>query len=105
MHCQRLTAWYPEACYLGFEIRLQTRATKADIERVFDFCRDDCELRILPPNSKLTEDLKLIHELPEDEMRLGEMLVRCGALTQHELDDGLSSQQSSTRWTNLLADR
>ena len=29
-------------------------------------------------------------------MRLGEMLVRCGALTQHELDDGLSSQQSST---------
>ena len=86
----------PEACYLGFEIRLQTRATKADIERVFDFCRDDCELRILPPNSKLTEYLKLIHELPEDEMRLGEMLVRCGALTQHELDDGLSSQQSST---------
>ena len=86
----------PEACYLGFEIRLQTRATKADIERVFDFCRDDCELRILPPNSKLTEYLKLIHELPEDEMRLGEILVRCGALTQHELDDGLSSQQSST---------
>ena len=86
----------PEACYLGFEIRLQTRATKADIERVFDFCRDDCELRILPPNSKLTEYLKLIQELPEDEMRLGEMLVRCGALTQHELDDGLSSQQSST---------
>lgn len=84
----------PEACYLGFEIRLQTRATKADIERVFDFCRDDCELRILPPNSKLTEYLKLIQELPEDEMRLGEMLVRCGALTQHELDDGLSSQQS-----------
>lgn len=86
----------PEACYLGFEIRLQTRATKADIERVFDFCRDDCELRILPPNSKLTEYLKLIQELPEDEMRLGEMLVRCGALTQHELDDGLSSQQSGT---------
>lgn len=85
----------PEACYLGFEIRLQTRATKADIERVFDFCRDDCELRILPPNSKLTEYLKLIQELPEDEMRLGEMLVRCGALTQNELDDGLSSQQSS----------
>ncbi len=86
----------PEACYLGFEIRLQTRATKADIERVFDFCRDDCELRILPPNSKLTEYLKLIQELPEDEMRLGEILVRCGALTQHELDDGLSSQQSGT---------
>lgn len=84
----------PESCYLGFEIRLQTRATKADIERVFDFCRDDCELRILPPNSKLSEYLKLIHELPEDAMRLGEILVRCGALTQSELDDGLRAQAS-----------
>jgi two-component system, chemotaxis family, sensor kinase CheA len=82
----------PESCYLGFEIRLQTRASKADIERVFDFCRDDCDLRILPPNSKLAEYVKLIKELPEDDMRLGEMLVRCGALTQGELDGGLSSQ-------------
>jgi two-component system, chemotaxis family, sensor kinase CheA len=83
----------PESCYLGFEIRLQTRASKADIERVFDFCRDDCDLRILPPNSKLSEYLKLIKELPEDDMRLGEILVRCGALTQGELDDGLVSQK------------
>lgn len=82
----------PESCYLGFEIRLQTRAAKADIERVFDFCRDECELRILPPNSKLGEYLKLIKELPEDDLRLGEILVRCGALTQHELDDGLAAQ-------------
>ena len=83
----------PESCYLGFEIRLQTRASKAEIEQVFDFCRDDCELRILPPNSKLSEYLKLIKELPEDDMRLGEMLLRCGALTQAELDEALSSQQ------------
>ena len=85
----------PESCYLGFEIRLQTRASKADIERVFDFCRDDCDLRILPPNSKLSEYLKLIKELPEDDMRLGEILVRCGALTQAELDEGLVRQQQS----------
>jgi two-component system chemotaxis sensor kinase CheA len=82
----------PESCYLGFEIRLQTRSSKADIERVFDFCREECELRILPPNSKLAEYVKLIKELPEDDMRLGEMLVRCGALTQAELDGGLNSQ-------------
>ncbi|WP_415036978.1 chemotaxis protein CheA [Azonexus sp.] len=90
----------PESCYLGFEIRLQTRAAKADIERVFDFCRDDCELRILPPNSKLSEYLKLIQELPEDDMRLGEILVRCGALTQNELDHGLLSQQSGSSENN-----
>ena len=85
----------PESCYLGFEIRLQTRASKADIERVFNFCADDCDLRILPPDSKLAEYLKLIKELPEDDMRLGEMLVRCGALTQGELDHGLVSQQAA----------
>jgi two-component system chemotaxis sensor kinase CheA len=85
----------PESCYLGFEIRLQTRASKADIERVFNFCADDCDLRILPPDSKLAEYLKLIKELPEDDMRLGEMLVRCGALTQGELDHGLISQQAA----------
>lgn len=83
----------PESCYLGFEIRLQTRSSKADIERVFDFCRDDCELRILPPNSKLSEYLKLIKELPEDDMRLGEILTRCGALTPSELEEGLVSQK------------
>lgn len=85
----------PESCYLGFEIRLQTRSSKADIERVFDFCRDDCDLRILPPNSKLSEYLKLIRDLPEDDMRLGEILVRCGALTKAELDAGLDSQHAA----------
>ncbi len=84
----------PESCYLGFEIRFQTRASKADIERVFDFVRDDCELRILPPSSKVGEYLQLISELPEDNMRLGEILVRCGAITQAELDDGLQDQMA-----------
>jgi len=83
----------PESCYLGFEIQLQTRSSKADIERVFDFVRDECDLRILPPNSRLSEYIEHIQELPEDSMRLGEMLVRCGALTQAELDQGLNEQK------------
>jgi two-component system chemotaxis sensor kinase CheA len=84
----------PESCYLGFEIHFQTRASKADIERVFDFVRDECELRIIPPNSKVSEYIQLIKELPEDDMRLGEILVRVGALTQNELDAGLNTQKS-----------
>ena len=83
-----------ESCYLGFEIRFQTRASKTEIERVFEFVRDGCSLRILPPQSKVDEYIALINELPEDTMRLGEMLVRCGALTQAELDAGLSVQQA-----------
>lgn len=89
----------PESCYLGFEIQLQTRCSKAEIERVFDFVRDDCDLRILPPNSKLSEYIKQIQELPEDTMRLGEILVRCGALTQAEVDQGLFAQKSTIETT------
>jgi two-component system chemotaxis sensor kinase CheA len=85
----------PESCYLGFEVQLQTRASKTDIEHVFDFVSDDCDLRILPPHSRLSEYVQHIKELPEDTMRLGEILVRCGALTQAELDQGLLDQKSA----------
>ncbi len=84
----------PECCYLGFEIRFNTRATKAEIEKVFEFVRDDCQLQILPPQAKLGEYIKLIESLPEDSLRLGEILVRSGALTQAELDAGLSRQSA-----------
>jgi len=85
----------PEACYLGFEIRLQTRSSKTEIENVFKFVRDECDLTILPPQSKAADYIRLLRELPEDPMRLGEMLLRCGALTQAEIDRGLSSQYDS----------
>ena len=85
----------PESCYIGFEIQLQTRSSKADIERVFDFVSDEIELCILPPNSKLSEYIKHIQGLPEDTMRLGEILVRCGALTQAEVEQGLRDQKNS----------
>lgn len=82
----------PECCYLGFEINFRSHATKEAIERVFDFCRDDCDLHILPPNSKVADYLHLIETLPEENMRLGEILVKSGALTQEELDAGLRQQ-------------
>ena len=85
----------PEACYLGFEIDLKSHATKAQIEKVFDFVRDDCVLHILPPDSKVSEYLQLIQELPEDPMLLGEILVMAGALTEEELLDGLKLQEQS----------
>ena len=86
-------AMNPESCYLGFEIRFRSHASKEAIERVFDFVRDDCALRILPPYSKVGDYLQLIGELPEEPMRLGEILVKSGALTQEELTDGLAQQQ------------
>ncbi|MBX3235717.1 MAG: chemotaxis protein CheA [Nitrospiraceae bacterium] len=81
-----------ESCYLGFEIRLRTQADKTTIENVFEFVKDDCSLRILPPRSKHSEYIKLIQELPEDTMRLGEILVKSGALTRAELERSLRAQ-------------
>lgn len=82
----------PEACYLGFEIGFSSDADKAAIEGAFDFVRDDATIRILPPHSKVSEYQRLIAELPEQEMRLGEILVKCGTLTATELETILGLQ-------------
>ncbi len=87
----------PESCYLGFEITLRSHASKEQIENVFAFCRDECDLHILPPHSKVDDYLALIERLPEETMRLGEILIKSGALTQDELDQGLRRQQAAAK--------
>lgn len=82
----------PECCYLGFEIRFASRASKAEIEAVFEFVSQDCTLRILPPDSRVEDYLRLMNDLPADRLRLGEILVACGALTEHELRRALDEQ-------------
>jgi two-component system chemotaxis sensor kinase CheA len=81
-----------EDCYLGFELNYQTAADKATIEGAFEFVRDDARVRILPPHSKVDEYRELIQSMPEEEMRLGEILVRCGTLTPAELELALKVQ-------------
>jgi two-component system chemotaxis sensor kinase CheA len=85
-----------ESCYLGVEIAFSSQADKAAIESVFEFIRDDCEIRILPPHSKIAEYLALINDLPEDEMRLGDILLKCGTLTAVELEQALRQQSGAT---------
>ena len=84
----------PEVCYLGFEITLESSADKQAIEDIFAFVRDECRLAILPPNSKVADYLDLIRNLPEDTLRLGEILVQVGALTADELAEGLRAQSA-----------
>jgi two-component system chemotaxis sensor kinase CheA len=85
----------PELCYLAYELSLDTRSDKAAIERAFEFVQGDVRLRILPPNSRIEDYIRLIKESPEITERVGEMMVRCGALTRHELDNALSTQADS----------
>lgn len=85
----------PESCYLGFQIALAAATDKATIESVFEFVRDDCELHILPPGSEVARYIELIQALPEEDARLGDMLVASGAVTRTELANGLSGQQAA----------
>ncbi|HWV09906.1 MAG TPA: chemotaxis protein CheA, partial [Pseudomonas sp.] len=84
----------PETCYLGFEIAFASTADKATIEGAFEFVREDSLIRILPPHSRSEQYLTLIQELPEEDMRLGEILMRCGTLTAAELQEVLHAQVS-----------
>ncbi len=84
----------PEHCYLGFELELKSTANKTTIENAFELVHSHCDVRILPPHSQLSAYMSLIQELPEDTLKLGEMLIESGTLTRRELDTGLHLQQS-----------
>lgn len=83
----------PENCYLGFEIGFQSDESKESIESVFDFVREDCQIRIIPPNSLISEYLDLIQALPEEDCMLGEILVKSKVLTEKELKNALQAQK------------
>jgi len=84
----------PENCYLGFEIDLLApKATKDMIVEVFEFVVDDCQLNILPPHSSINSYVEMINDLPEQDLRIGEILVACGALTEKEIQDALTTQE------------
>ena len=91
----------PEACYLGFEIAFVSGADKAKIESAFEFVRDDCRIRILPPTSRIADYLRLISDMPEEPARIGELLVRCGTLTRNELDAALHEQAAASEAQRL----
>ena len=69
----------PEGCYLGFELRLEGETDQAAIEDVFEFVRDDCELRILPPDATPEAWKQLLSALPEGSDRATELLTEAGA--------------------------
>jgi two-component system chemotaxis sensor kinase CheA len=91
-HVPPLDALDPEFCHLAYEIAFRSDADKVTIEKVFEFMQEVAEVRILPPHSKLDDYIRLIQELPEDKLMLGEMLVASGVLTEQELATGLARQ-------------
>ncbi len=94
----------PESCYLGFEIAFRSEVDKSVIEGVFEFVRDDCLIRILPPRSKVTEYLELIRGMDGDNLRLGDILVSCGTLTEAELETALGIQSDSGKASHPIGE-
>lgn len=91
----------PEKFYLGFEVALESKASKAEIESVFEFVADSSRIVIIPPNSKIEEYLALLDVMPKGEGRLGEILVACGTLTERELAEALAEQERRNDKTRL----
>ena len=81
-----------EALYFAYEIALQSEASLEEIENTFMFVQDDSNITILPPSAKVDDYLHLIEKLPEENQRLGDILVNCGSLTKHSLEQALASQ-------------
>ena len=74
-----------ENCYLGLELDLQTEASKAEIESVFEFIQELAQIRILPPDSQVEKIIcLLIAALPQMKIGFGEILVASGLLTDRQ---------------------
>jgi len=89
---RKLPDWHnfdPECCYLGFELRFYSPASKQQIEDVFEFIREEGDVRIFPPSAKVGDFIDHIQSMPDENYRMGEILVRCGALTETELKRAL----------------
>ena len=89
-----------DLCYLGFEMDFRSSISKKEIEDVFDFVINDCDIRILPPKTSIEDYVKLIEELPETPMKIGDMLREIGSLTETELEKALELQAELTAEKN-----
>ncbi len=85
-----------ESCYLSFQISFHGDVEKQMVENAFEFVEDDCDVHIIAPHSKLKHYVALIDNLSEDkELRLGEILLEVGLLTEKELQHALILQERS----------
>lgn len=85
-----------ESCFLGYRLAFSSPASKQDIEAVFEFACEDCEISILPSKTKVEAYIKLLESIDgEAQMRLGDMLVNIGAITPRELEAALGKQQAA----------
>ncbi|MDO9314212.1 MAG: chemotaxis protein CheA [Burkholderiaceae bacterium] len=89
-----LDALDPESCHLALAFRLDTTATRADIESAFSFVRDDCVLHVVEPDASPQTIAELIESMP-DNPRLGDILIAAGAISRMQLQQALARQSAA----------
>ncbi|ACB32607.1 CheA signal transduction histidine kinase [Leptothrix cholodnii SP-6] len=80
-----------EQCHLAFEVCIDTRATREELEGAFSFVRDDCVLHLIDLPEGPGRLARLIEALP-DRPRLGDILMSIGAVTHAQLQACLNQQ-------------
>jgi two-component system chemotaxis sensor kinase CheA len=79
----------PECCYLAFEVTLSTQATVETVEDVFDFVREDSDIRVLTARSSPADYADLVASFGPQAQGIGEILVRTGAISAADLREGI----------------
>ncbi len=79
--------------YTGYELDFKCEKTKNEIELYLNELRDDFKIRILPPNSSISEYIELIGDLSGKNRRIGDILKEIGTLTESELNEVLTIQK------------
>ena len=95
------------SCYIGLEIIFYSSASKKEIESAFEFIQEDCQLTIIPPRAKIENFIGIIDNLSDEELRLGELLIECGTLTERELEEILDYQnkdKEKSRGSRLIGE-
>ncbi len=86
-----------ESCYLDMVVELDTMAERSVIDSVFDFIREDCQIRLTPPSSQVQAQLADLDALGAGPAKLGEILVAANALTGAALATALAKQAAESK--------
>jgi two-component system chemotaxis sensor kinase CheA len=86
----------PERCYLGFELDFRTAVDREKIESTFEFVKEDCTLKLLPPGSSHGDYHKLLQEAGVDVANIRDILTACAGVAGAELEQLLQPLASGT---------
>jgi two-component system chemotaxis sensor kinase CheA len=80
----------PECCYLDFEVTLATDAPLDAVEGVFDFVRDESDIRVLEAGCPIADHVELVQSFGPLAGGIAQILVETGAVEAGALRKALA---------------